>query len=193
MNAASATTDRFASSLAELDVSLTRTDPAGLEAVLEDVVREPAVGTPLPFASVSLPDWIDDAPTPATLEAATTGVTAAAVGIADYGSVVLPVTADGGEQVSLFPQRHVAVLRERDLVDDVPAAIVRLAPLLRDGGSAVVATGPSATADMGELVRGAHGPATVHVVLLEDGDGDGDGNEDWDGDGDGDEEEAGNT
>ncbi|WIV66358.1 LUD domain-containing protein [Natrialbaceae archaeon AArc-T1-2] len=169
MNVDSATTEQFASSLAELDVPLTRTDAKEIGDVLETVVRDPAVGTALPFEGVSLPEWIDDAPTPATLEAATTGVTAASLGIADYGSVVLPARPDGSEQVSLFPERHVAVLHERDLVADVPTAIERLAPLLRDGESAIVATGPSATADMGALVRGAHGPKTVHVVLLEDG------------------------
>jgi len=31
-----------------------------------------------------------------------------------------------------------------------------------------LATGPSATADMGALVRGAHGPERVHVLLIDD-------------------------
>jgi len=34
----------------------------------------------------------------------------------------------------------------------------------------ILATGPSATADMGGLVRGAHGPKEVHVVLLSEKD-----------------------
>ncbi|TKX83368.1 hypothetical protein EXE43_24625, partial [Halorubrum sp. SS5] len=34
----------------------------------------------------------------------------------------------------------------------------------------VFATGPSATADMGGLVHGAHGPKEVHVVLLREDD-----------------------
>lgn len=161
------TLERFASSLSDLEVELTRTEPDGFEAAIAGIVREPAVATPLPFDGVSLPDAIDDEPTPAALEAARTGVTAAAMGIANYGSVVLPATPDGAEQVSLFPDLHVAVLREGDLVADMPTAIARLGPWLRDGESAIVATGPSATADMGALVRGAHGPAEVHVVVLE--------------------------
>ncbi|MFC4247402.1 LUD domain-containing protein [Natribaculum luteum] len=161
--------ERFETSLAELDVAVTRTRPTAFESTLEEVVREPAVGTPLPFASVSLPAWVDARPTPATLESAATGVTAASFGIADYGSVVLPSTPEGAEQVSLFPELHVPVLRERDLIADMPTAIDRLGPRLRDGESAIVATGPSATADMGALVRGAHGPEAVHVILLEDG------------------------
>ena len=163
------TCDRFVAALADLEVELTRTDPAGFEGALEEAVREPAVGTPLPFESVALPEWVDDAPTPATLEAARTGITAASMGIADYGSVVLPGTPAGAEQVSLFPDLHVAVLRETDLVRDMTTAISRLGPRLRDGESAIVATGPSATADMGALVRGVHGPGAVHVIFLEDG------------------------
>lgn len=161
--------ERFEETLADLEVSVTETTPDEFDATLRRIATDPVVGTPLPFDSVSLPGWVDDEPTPATLEDATTGVTAASMGIADYGSVVLPATADGSEQVSLFPELHVPVLRERDLVANMPTAIERLAPELRDGGSAIVATGPSATADMGALVKGAHGPKDVHVVLLEDG------------------------
>ncbi|NUB93454.1 LUD domain-containing protein [Haloterrigena sp. SYSU A121-1] len=163
------TRERFEESLADLEVPVTRTEPTALESALEEIVREPVIGTPLEFEGVALPDWIDDAPTPATLEAATTSVTSASFGIADYGSVVLPARPDGSEQVSLFPELHVPILRESDLVPDMPTAIDRLGPVLRDGGSAILATGPSATADMGALVRGAHGPKAVHVVLLEDG------------------------
>ncbi|AGB36453.1 LutC/YkgG family protein [Natronococcus occultus] len=167
--------ERFAAALADLDVPITRTAPTeeAFEDALRTVVAEPdpeaVVGTPLPFGTVSLPGWVDDEPTPAVLESATTGVTAASLGIAEYGSVVLPGTPDGSEPVSLFPEHHVAVLRERDLVADMPTAIEQLGPQLRDGASAIVATGPSATADMGALVKGAHGPKAVHVVLIEDG------------------------
>ena len=99
---------------------------------------------------------------------ARTGVTAAALGVADYGSVVLRSDREGTEPVSLYVDRHVAVVRASDVVPDMPAAFERLGPLLRDGASAVLATGPSATADMGALVKGAHGPKTVHVVVLDE-------------------------
>ncbi len=160
---------RFEASLTALDVAVTRTAPADFESTLREIVSEPVVGTALPFDDVSLPNWVDDAPTPATLESATTGITPACLGIADYGSVVLPSTPEGAEPVSLFSDLHVAVLRESDLVADMQTAIEHLAPRLRDGESAIVATGPSATADMGALVTGAHGPKDVHVVLLRDG------------------------
>ena len=158
--------DRFADALESLGVTLAWTTPEEFEETLESLTRAPVVGTPLPFDGVSLPEWVDDRPTPATLESAATGVTGAAYAIADYGSVVLPVTPDASEQVSLFPDHHVAVVAEGDLLPDMGTALERLGPRLRRGESAIIATGPSATADMGSLVRGAHGPQSTAVVVL---------------------------
>jgi L-lactate dehydrogenase complex protein LldG len=167
MSAGTVTT--FEASLDRLDVGWTHTTSAELGAVLGEVTREPAVGTPLPFDG-SLPDWVNTTPTPADLDAATTGITAARLGIADYGSVVLPSTPEGTEPVSLFPDLHVAVLRRDDVVPGMTEAFDFLGREFREGdhSSAVIATGPSATADMGELVTGAHGPKEVHVVMLDE-------------------------
>jgi L-lactate dehydrogenase complex protein LldG len=52
--------------------------------------------------------------------------------VADYGSVVLRPGASGTEPVSLYPERHVAVLAESDLVTDMPAAFDRLAQTVDD-------------------------------------------------------------
>lgn len=220
--------DTFEAELAALDVGLTRTDAAGFPAALADAVERPAVGVELPQAGVSLSDAdVTADPTPAALDDAATGVTAAALGVADYGTVVVRPTGAGEEPVSLFPERHVAVLAASDLVAEMPAALEALsdafgagpatetgdgdtddpdpdpdrrsnpdqgssrrsnpdqdsdrrsnpdseASAATDGGSAgtpgdaILATGPSATADMGALVQGVHGPRTVHVVLVED-------------------------
>ena len=126
------------------------------------------MGVALPFAEGLLEEagaQLDPAPDP--LRAARTGVTAIALGIADYGSVVIQ-HGGGAEAVSLFPGLHVAVLRAEDVVAGVPEALARLSEAIRTGqGSFVVVTGPSATADMGALVRGAHGPREVHVILLD--------------------------
>jgi L-lactate dehydrogenase complex protein LldG len=159
----------FEASLRRLDVDLTRTTPARLHDVLAEVATEPAVGARLPFPDASLPAWIRTDPSPAALEAAETGVSPARLAVADYGSVALPATTDGAEPVSLFPPLHVPVVRAADVVPGMPDAFAELGPELRDGrGSVVLATGPSATADMGALVHGAHGPREVHVVLLTD-------------------------
>jgi L-lactate dehydrogenase complex protein LldG len=166
---ATGTITTFEASLDRLEVGWTHTTGEAFEAVLSDVARDPAVGTPLPF-DVTLPDWVETKPTPADLDEATTGITAAELGIADYGSVVLPSTPAGTEPVSLFPDLHVAVLRADDVVAGMPEAFEFLGRAFREGdhSSAVLATGPSATADMGDLVRGAHGPKEVHVVMLDE-------------------------
>ncbi|RLM53285.1 hypothetical protein DVK02_13915 [Halobellus sp. Atlit-31R] len=159
----------FEDSLERLEVDWTHTSSGSLSSVLEDVCTDPTVGVPLPDDGAALPSWVNTDPTPADLREAATGVTAAGIGIADYGSIVLQGTPDGVEPVSLFADRHVAVLRRSDVVSGMPEAFEWLGEEFRTGhSSAVVATGPSATADMGALVKGAHGPKDVHVVILDE-------------------------
>lgn len=163
------TLETFRGSLAELGVGVTETTPEGCAAAVRETLEPPVVGVPLPEAAGSLPDSVATNPTAADLEAATTGVTSAVLGVADYGSVLLESDAAGTEPVSLYPERHVAVLLAADVVADMPAVFAELGPRIREGrGSVVFATGPSATADMGDLVLGAHGPREVHVVLVHD-------------------------
>lgn len=161
--------EAFEASLEGLTDTVTRVDPAGFREALTAVVREPAVGVPLPFPSVSL----DGTPVAtdfdaADLEAAVTGVTPVGLGVADYGTVTVRSRADGDELVSLYADRHVAVVHADDVVADMPAAIDRLADEFEAGStSQVLATGPSATADMGGLIRGVHGPGAVEVLVVE--------------------------
>jgi L-lactate dehydrogenase complex protein LldG len=162
------TLSTFEDALDELGVDLTRTTADEFAATLGELVRDPAVGVPLPF-DVEYPDSVTVDPTAADLERAATGVTPASFGVANYGSVLLPATADGAEPVSLYPELHVPVVRASDVLPDLPEALDRFGDAAREeGASAIVATGPSATADMGELVLGAHGPEAVHVVMLDE-------------------------
>ena len=170
-------TSTFTGRLADLGVAVSAGPSAECAAMVEAAAGEPAVGVPLGRSGpdgladspASLPDRIDTDPTTADLREAHTGVTAASLGVAAYGSVALEADADGTEPVSLFVDRHVVVLRETDLVPDMADAFDWLGPRARDESVDVVfATGPSATADMGGLVHGAHGPKEVHVVLLRD-------------------------
>lgn len=166
------TTDvqQFESSLAAIDVSLVRTEAAAFAATIDRLVDDPAIGVPLDgFDGVSLADTVvETALTPRRLQNAQTGVTPAAGAIAEYGSLLLQSDAAGTEPVSLYPPTHVAVVRESDVLPDVEAAIDRLGSHFGAGGSAVFATGVSATGDMGSLVEGVHGPKDVHVVVLTD-------------------------
>lgn len=161
--------ERFRESAAALGVTVTRVDPDGVAAAVAAAVEPPVVAAGRAALGAALESvTVPAEPTRAALEAATTGVTPAAVGVAESGSVVLVPDGTGVEPVSLYPQRHVAVLETGALVPDLAAALAELGPTLADGGDAILATGPSATADMGDLVVGAHGPATVHVVLVEE-------------------------
>lgn len=160
----------FGAALKGLDVTWSRTPSEGFEAAVAEAIVPPAVGAPLPFELVSL-DGTDVVirPTPTQLTEAATGVTAAGLGIAEYGTVMIQSRPGGDEPVSLYPQRHVVVLRRSDLVAGVPEAIEWLGDEFTDDRDNVIfATGASATADMGELVTGVHGPGEVHVILIED-------------------------
>ena len=165
----------FEGALEALGVSVSSTTESELEAAVTEAITEPAVGVALDKSvsseAVSLsetPVTVD--PTPVALREATTGVTGAELGVGDYGSLVLSMTEQASELVSLFVERHVAVLHESAIQPDMDAAIAELDERFDEtGGSAIVATGPSATADMGALVKGAHGPKEVHVIIVEEG------------------------
>ena len=164
--------DSLATALDSLDVPCERTTREGFEETLARHLREQSVGVELAGLPVSLAETaVEVDPTPAALKDATTGVTPATFAIADYGSVVIPDDDAGSELASLFVDRHVAVVDERDVEPDMEAAFDRFGEAFRDEQqSGIIATGPSATADMGELVRGAHGPSEVHVLVVEDSD-----------------------
>ncbi|MEV2239369.1 LUD domain-containing protein [Micromonospora sp. NPDC049891] len=128
-------------------------------------------------ASVVVPPGLPPAWLPATVTArpddgldnteiaAADGViTAAAVAIADTGTVVLDGSPDQGRRVlSLLPDLHICVVRTGQVVANVPQALTRLTP----HRPLTWISGPSATSDI-ELnrVEGVHGPRTLHVILL---------------------------
>jgi L-lactate dehydrogenase complex protein LldG len=98
-------------------------------------------------------------------------VTAAAVGIAVTGTIVLDHGPDQGRRaLSLVPDRHVCVVHESQLVGDVPEAVTRLRDAVRDGRPLTWISGPSATSDIElQRVEGVHGPRTLHVLLVSGG------------------------
>lgn len=164
------TIDELTASLDRLQVEWTRTSSTELPSVLDAVVEPPAIGAPFPFDNLTLePNAVEVHPTPTQVHEARTGVTVARLAIADYGTLVIQSGPDATEAASLFPALHVAVLRASDIIPTMKEAFQRLGAVLRsDPTTAILATGPSATADMGALVRGAHGPKRVHVIIVED-------------------------
>jgi L-lactate dehydrogenase complex protein LldG len=107
-------------------------------------------------------------PSDEQLARADAGITEAFAGVASSGSICVALGTPLVAAASLLMPLHIVLLpadriveRPRDLFDET-----------RFGGEGlrrnlVFITGPSATADMGPLVRGVHGPHRVHILLLE--------------------------
>lgn len=118
------------------------------------------------------PAWIDgltvrpdDPPlTVDELDAADAVLTGCALGIAETGTIVLDAgTAQGRRALTLIPDLHVCVVREDQVVADVPDAVTALDPLR----PLTWISGPSATSDIElQRVEGVHGPRTLTVFLV---------------------------
>lgn len=160
----------FEQSVRSLDITSTRTSIDEFADTISEVTTDPAVGVGLPFDEVSLADTpVVTEPSPHELREAKTGVTPVGLGIAEHGTVLIQSRSEGDELVSLYPERHVPVIRARDVVPDVSTAFEWLDTEFAAGRTSVVfATGPSATGDMGAMVRGVHGPKDVHVIIIEE-------------------------
>ncbi|GIF07385.1 LutC/YkgG family protein [Actinoplanes siamensis] len=107
----------------------------------------------------------DDGLAPDRIAAADAVLTAAAVAVAETGTIVLDASPDQGRRIiTLLPDVHIVVLRPDQVVASVPEAVARLDP----ARPLTWISGPSATSDI-ELnrVEGVHGPRHLHVLLLE--------------------------
>ncbi len=106
-------------------------------------------------------------PTKEQLANIRTGITDAFCGIASTGSICVPVAKNLTSPASMLTRKHIVVLDSKDIVPrprDVFSERYLDGKGLRQSFSIV--TGPSATADMGPLVRGVHGPGKIHIIIL---------------------------
>lgn len=97
-----------------------------------------------------------------------TGVTAA---LAATGSLVLESGPGRYRSTSLLPDAHIALMRAEQIAPDLEsweeAQRREGYPAFRRASNTTIISGPSKTADIAhQLVKGAHGPREVHVMIL---------------------------
>jgi len=102
------------------------------------------------------------------LASADVGITDAFAGVAKTGSVCVSLYRSISNYISLLPKKHIVILESKKIVPR-PRDIFNLYlnEKINNGRGLIFISGPSATADMGELVRGAHGPSRLHIILIE--------------------------
>ncbi len=141
-----------------------------IEGATRIVIAEPKLLEEGLFVPLRTMPGVIPEPTDEQLANAEIGITEAFAGVVGTGSVCVALGPSLTAAASLLMPLHIVLLpaerivaRPRDLFD----------PSFRrsDGRAAnfVIITGPSATADMGPLVRGVHGPHRLHILVLEQG------------------------
>lgn len=168
--------DLFVERLGLQHVDVRRVDAAGVAAAVAEVCDERGVrrlGVPPDLPA----DWRpsgdsvveDHELAPAELDALDAALTGCTLAIAETGSLVLAAgPADGRRALSLVPDVYLCVVREDQVVPDLPAALPRITGLIREEGRPVVfVSGPSATSDIElQRVEGVHGPRRLVVLLI---------------------------
>ncbi|NYI78584.1 LutC/YkgG family protein [Nocardioides panzhihuensis] len=156
--------DLFAERVADYRAVVERCSAEDLEDRIAAALPTGQVIVP-PGLSIRIPDAIvdDGTLTAARLDLIAAVVTEARVGIAETGTIVLDHTPDQGRRaISLVPDTHICVVREDQVVADVPDAIALLDP----SRPQTWISGPSATSDIElDRVEGVHGPRTLHVLI----------------------------
>lgn len=172
--------DRFVISAREVaaSVEIIRADPIALsEALVREVghenvlLSEPADIDPALFSRFRQNKNVVVTPDREMFQNIGIGITDAFCAIASTGSVCVPVVSNLSFPASALTRKHIVVVdgknilpRPRDIFSEKYLGGVGLKK------SFSIITGPSATADMGPLVRGVHGPGKVHIIILEHGD-----------------------
>jgi L-lactate dehydrogenase complex protein LldG len=106
-------------------------------------------------------------PTDEQLSTAPIGVSDTFAGVASTGSVCIAMGPPLVAAASLLMPLHIAIL-SADRIVARPRDLFNPAYLDGEGlrRNLVFVTGPSATADMGPLVRGVHGPHRLQILVL---------------------------
>jgi L-lactate dehydrogenase complex protein LldG len=97
-------------------------------------------------------------------------VSRAVTAAAETGTLVLVSGAENPTTLAFLPETHFILVRAGDVVGSYEEAFDRLRAIYGEGNlprSVNLISGPSRTADIEQtIVRGAHGPKRLHVVIL---------------------------
>ena len=95
------------------------------------------------------------------------GLSGVEAGIADTGTIVLPLENGKPQFTSLIPEFHLAVVRAEVIADTIEQVFA--ADKLKFASMSTLITGPSRTADIEmTLTIGVHGPRYVHVFCIQE-------------------------
>ncbi len=132
------------------------------------VLAQPNDISPDLFSIFKLNKNVVTEPTKEQLSTIKTGVTDAFCAIAATGSVCVSISKNLSVPISMLTRKHIVVVDSKTII---PRPRDVFSEKYLDGKgikrSFSIITGPSATADMGPLVRGVHGPGKLHIIILE--------------------------
>ena len=119
------------------------------------------------FSKFRLESRVIAEPSKEQLKSTRVGITDAFCGVASTGSVCVSVSRSFAVPISMLTRSHIVIIDSKTIVPR-PRDIFSTHFLGGKGlhRSFSFITGPSATADMGQLVRGVHGPGELHVIVL---------------------------
>ncbi len=100
-----------------------------------------------------------------------TGITSCEFLISRTGSIMVSSALESGRRMYVFPETHIVIARASQVVPEIKDALSGMRKRYPEGLPSQISliTGPSRTADIEKtLVMGAHGPANLVVVFIDD-------------------------
>lgn len=93
-------------------------------------------------------------------------ITDSVFGIAETGSILSISDSNFGSYFSMLTQKHIILINASDIYDKPRDLFDTQIINIGHESSFSIISGPSATADMGSLVRGVHGPKNLHIIVI---------------------------
>ena len=93
-------------------------------------------------------------------------ITDSFLGIAETGSILICSDPQYTAYFSMLTETQIVLIHASDIYDKPRDIFNNKEVRLNNCESFSIITGPSATADMGSLVRGVHGPKNLHIIVI---------------------------